>query len=78
MLWQQRIYGRSFSRSRSQFIELAQVRRPCYSEINKNKLRLNSGLTYVGQLFTWEGLKPYPMKVEAIATMLRPDDKRAD
>ena len=31
----------------------------------------------MGQLFISGGLKPDPMKVEAIASMLRPDDKRA-
>ena len=34
-------------------------------------------VTYVEQLFTSEELKPDPMKVEGIASMPRPDDKRA-
>ena len=47
-------------------------------KFNKNKLRLKlDQVTYMGQLFTSEGLKPDPMKVEAIASMPRPDDKRA-
>ena len=48
-------------------------------KFNKNKLRLNlDQVTYVGQLFTSEGLKPDPMKGEGIASMPRLDDKRAD
>ena len=47
-------------------------------KFNKNKLRLKlDQVTYMGQLFTSEGLKPDPIKVEAIASMPRPDDKRA-
>ena len=47
-------------------------------KFNKNELRLKlDQVTYMGQLFTSEGLKPDPMKVEAIASMPRPDDKRA-
>lgn len=47
-------------------------------KFNKNKLRLKlDQVTYMGQLFTSEGLKPDPMKVEEIASMPRPDDKRA-
>lgn len=46
-------------------------------KFNKNKWRLKlDQVTYMGQ-FTSEGLKPDPMKVEAIARMPRPDDKRA-
>ena len=47
-------------------------------KFNKNKLRLMlHQVTYMGQLFTSEGLKPDPMKVKAIASMPRPDNKRA-
>ena len=47
-------------------------------KFNKNKLRLKlEQVTYMGQLFTSEGLKPDPIKIEAIASMPRPDDKRA-
>ena len=47
-------------------------------KFSKNKLRLKlDQVTDMGQLFTSEGLKPDPMKVEAIASMPRPDDKRA-
>ena len=47
-------------------------------KFNKNKLRLKlDQVTYMGQVFTSEGLKPDPMKVEAIASMPRPEDKRA-
>ena len=34
-------------------------------------------VTYMGQLFTSDELKPDPMKVDAIANMPRPDDKKA-
>ena len=48
-------------------------------KFNKNKLRLNlDQVTYVGQLFTSEGLKPDPMKGEGIASMPRLDDNRAN
>ena len=47
-------------------------------KFNKNKLRLKlDQVTYMVQLFTSEGLKPDPIKIEAIASMPRPDDKRA-
>ena len=47
-------------------------------KFNKNKLRLKlDQVTYMVQLFTSEGLKPDPIKIEAIARMPRPDDKRA-
>ena len=58
---------------------LKRVRSVIRLKFNKNKLRLNlDQVTYVGQLFTSEGLKPDPMKVEGIASMPRLDDKRAD
>ena len=47
-------------------------------KFNKNKLRLKlEQVTYMVQLFTSEGLKPDPIKIEAIPSMPRPDDKRA-
>ena len=47
-------------------------------KFNKNKLRLKlDQVTYMVQLFTPEGLKPDPMKIDAIASMPGPDDKRA-
>jgi len=47
-------------------------------KFNKNKLRLKlDQVTYMGQLFSSEGVKPSPTKVETIASMPRPDDKRA-
>ena len=47
-------------------------------KFSKNKLRLKlDQVTDIGQLFTSEGLKPDPMKVEAIASIPRPDHKRA-
>ena len=41
------------------------------------EVEVSDQVTYMGQLFTSEGLKPDPMKVEAIARTPRPDDKRA-
>ena len=47
-------------------------------KLNKKKLRLRlDQVTYMGQLFTSDGLKPDPVKVEAIASMPQPSDKRA-
>ena len=47
-------------------------------KLNKNKLRLRlDQVTHMGQLFTLDGLKPDPMKVNAIANMPRPDGKKA-
>ena len=40
------------------------------------RLRLDQ-VTYLGQLLTSDGLKPDPVKVEAIASMPQPSDKRA-
>ena len=47
-------------------------------KLNKLKLRLKlDQVTYMGHLFTSEGLRPDPMKVEAIVSMPQPEDKRA-
>ena len=47
-------------------------------KLNKKKLRLRlDQVTYMGHSFTSEGLRPDSMKVEAIVSMPRPDDKRA-
>ena len=47
-------------------------------KLNKKKLRLRlEQVPYMGHLFTSEGLRPDPQKVEAIVNMPRPDDKRA-
>ena len=47
-------------------------------KLNKKNLRLRlDRVTYIGQLFTSEGLKPDPMKVELIANVPRPSDKKA-
>ncbi|XP_068739045.1 uncharacterized protein [Montipora capricornis] len=46
-------------------------------EVNKKKLRLRlDQVTHMGHSFTSEGLRPDPMKVEAIVSMPRPDDKK--
>ena len=47
-------------------------------KFNNSKLRLKlDQVTYMGQLFTSEGLKPDQTKVETTASTPRPDDKRA-
>ena len=47
-------------------------------KLNKKRLRLRlDQVNYMGHLFTSEGLRPDPMKVEAIASMPQPDDKKA-
>ena len=47
-------------------------------KLNKKKLRLPlSQITYMGQLFTYEGLRPDPIKIKAMASMPRSDDKKA-
>ena len=59
-------------------VNLLKCARSVNLKFNKNKLRLKlDQVTYMGQLLTSEGLKPDPMKTEAIASMPRPDDKRA-
>ena len=49
-------------------------------KLNKKKLRLQLDQVtcmYIGYSFTSEGLRPDPMKVEAIGSMPQPDDKKA-
>lgn len=47
-------------------------------KLNEKKLRLRlDQVPYIGHLFTSEGLRPDPLKVEAIVNVPRPDDKRA-
>lgn len=47
-------------------------------KLNKKKLRLRlDQVTYMGHSLTSEELRPDLMKVEAIASMPRPDDKKA-
>ena len=47
-------------------------------KLNKKKLRLRlDQVTFMGHSVTSEGLRPDSMKVEAIVSMPRPDDKRA-
>ena len=47
-------------------------------KLNKKKLMLRlDQVPYMGHLFTSEGLKPDPLKVDAIVNMPQPDDKRA-
>lgn len=47
-------------------------------KLSKKKLRIRlDQVPYMGHLFTSEGLKPDPLKVDAIVNMPRPDDKRA-
>ena len=47
-------------------------------KLNEKKLRLRlDQVTYMGHSFTSEGLRPDPMKVEAIASMPQAGDKTA-
>lgn len=61
--------------------QLTELAGPCRSmdlKLNKKKLRLRlDQVTYMGHSLTSEELRPDPMKVEAIASMPRPDDKKA-
>ena len=62
----------------SNLLNLLKRARSVNLKLNKKKLRLRlDQVTYMGQLFTSDGLKPDPMKVDAIANMPRPDDKKA-
>ena len=46
--------------------------------LNKKRLRLQlKEVPYMGHLLTSEGLRPDPMKVEAIQQMAKPEDKKA-
>ena len=62
----------------SNLLNLLKRARSVNLKLNKKKLRLRlDQVTYMGQLFTSDGLKPDPVKVDAIANMPRPDDKKA-
>ena len=62
----------------SNLLNLLDRARSMNFKLNKKKLRLRlDQVTYMGHSFTSEGLRPIPMKVEAIVSMPRPDDKRA-
>ena len=62
----------------SNLLNLLKRARSVNLKLNKKKLRLRlDQVTYMGQLFTSDGLKSDPMKVDAIANMPRPDDKKA-
>ena len=62
----------------SNLLNLLDRARSMNLKLNKKKLRLRlDRVTYMGHSFTSEGLRPDPMKVEAIVNMPRPDDKRA-
>ena len=58
-------------------VNLLKCPRSVNLKFNKNKLRLKlNQVTSMGQLTVMsEGLKPDPMKVEAIGRMPRPDDE---
>ena len=59
-------------------VNLLKLARSVNLKFNKSKLRLKlDQVTYMGQLFTSEGLKPDQTKVETTASTPRPDDKRA-
>ena len=61
----------------SNLLNLLDRARSINLKLNKKlRLRLDQ-VTYMGHSFTSEGLRPDPMKVEAIASMPRPDDKKA-
>ena len=61
----------------SNLLNLLDRARSMNLKLNKKlRLRLDQ-VTYMGHSFTSEGLRPDPMKVEAIVSMPRPDDKRA-
>ena len=62
----------------SNLLSLLDCAREVNLKLNKKKLRLRlDQVPYMGHLFTSEGLRPDPQKVEAIVNMPRPDDKRA-
>ena len=62
----------------SNLLNLLDRARSMNLKLNKKKLRLRLvQVTYMGHSFTSEGLRPDPMKVEAIVSMPRPDGKRA-
>ena len=62
-------------------IKMAQLLDRCSTnsiKLFKDKLHLKcSEVAYMGHLITAEGLKPDPAKLEAIAQMPQPDDKKA-
>ena len=62
----------------SNLLNLLDRARSMNLKLNKKKLKSRlDQVTYMGHSFTSEGLRPDPMKVEAIVSMPRPDDKRA-
>ena len=62
----------------SNLLSLLDRARKVNLKLNKKKLRLRlDQVPYMGHLFTSEGLKPDPLKVDAIVNMPQPDDKRA-
>ena len=62
----------------SNLLNLLDRARSMNLKLNKKKLRLRlEQVIYMGHSVTSEGLRPDSMKVEAIARMPRPDDKRA-
>ena len=62
----------------SSLLNLLDHARSINLKLNKKKSRLRlDRVTYMGHSFTSEGLRPDPMKVEAIITIPRTDDKRA-
>ena len=62
----------------SNLLNLLDRARSMNLKLNKKKLRLRlDQVAYMGHWFTSKGLKPDPMKVEAVVSMPRPDDKRA-
>ena len=62
----------------SNLLSLLDRAREVNLKLNKKKLRLRlDQVPYMGHLFTSEGLRPDPQKVEATVNMPRPDDKRA-
>ena len=62
----------------SNLLSLLDRARKVNLKLNKKRLRIRlDQVPYMGHLFTSEGLKPDPLKVDAIVNMPRPDDKRA-
>lgn len=78
MLWQWQNHRQALADHDHNLLNLLKRARSVNLKLNNEKLRLRlDQVTYMGQLFTSEGLRPDPMNVEAITSMLRPDGKKA-